>query len=136
MAQLLRIRLQCGRPEFDPWVGKIPWRREGLPTPVFWPREFHGLCSPWGYKESDTTERLSHKNKNRKRTRVIIAPVLQIAYMNDVVQGIFPSYNRVLGPYKILLLLTTITSIFKFYIRKCKQRFRALRRDLTWRGRT
>ena len=27
----------------DPWVGKIPWRRERLPTPVFWPREFHGL---------------------------------------------------------------------------------------------
>ena len=37
-------------------VGKIPWRRERLPTPVFWPREFHGLYSPWGYKESDTTE--------------------------------------------------------------------------------
>ena len=31
------------RPRFDPWVGKIPWRRERLPTPVFWPREFHGL---------------------------------------------------------------------------------------------
>ena len=25
------------------WVGKIPWRRERLPTPVFWPGEFHGL---------------------------------------------------------------------------------------------
>ena len=32
---------------------------EKLPTPVFWPGEFHGLCSPWGSKESDTTERLS-----------------------------------------------------------------------------
>ena len=30
----LRIRLDCGRPGFDPWVGKIPWRRERLPTPV------------------------------------------------------------------------------------------------------
>ena len=37
-----RIRLQCGRPGFDSWVGKIPWRRERLPTPVFWPGEFHG----------------------------------------------------------------------------------------------
>jgi len=27
--------------------------------PVFWPGEFHGLYSPWGRKESDTTERLS-----------------------------------------------------------------------------
>ena len=42
----------------DPWVGKIPWGRESLPTPVFWPREFHGLYSPWGHKELDTTERL------------------------------------------------------------------------------
>ena len=25
------------RPGFDPWVGKIPWRREQLPIPVFWP---------------------------------------------------------------------------------------------------
>ena len=44
---------------FDPWVGKIPWRRERLPTPVFSPGEFHGLYSPWGRKESDTTEQLS-----------------------------------------------------------------------------
>jgi len=38
-----RILLQCKRPGFDPWVGQIPWRRERLPTPVFWPGEFHGL---------------------------------------------------------------------------------------------
>ena len=45
--------------QIDPWVGKILWRRERLPTPVFWLGEFHGLNSPWGCKESDTTERLS-----------------------------------------------------------------------------
>ena len=56
------ICLQCGRPGFDPWVGTIPWRRERLPTPVFWPREFHGLYSPSGRKESDTTEWLSLSN--------------------------------------------------------------------------
>ena len=55
-----RIRLQCRRPGLDPWVGKIPWRRERLPTLAFWPGEFHGLYGPWGRKESDTTERLSH----------------------------------------------------------------------------
>ena len=33
--------LQCGRPGFDPWVGKILWRRDWL-TSVFWPGEFHG----------------------------------------------------------------------------------------------
>ena len=59
MARSKVIHLQCGRPGFNPWVGKIPWRRERLPTPVFWPREFHGLYSPWGSKESDTTEQFS-----------------------------------------------------------------------------
>ena len=44
-------------PGFDPWVGKIPWRKESLLTPIFWPGEFH---SPWGHKESDMTERLWH----------------------------------------------------------------------------
>ena len=44
-------------PGLIPGVGKIPWRRERLPTSVFWPGEFHGLCSPWGHKELDMTER-------------------------------------------------------------------------------
>ena len=44
---------------FDPWVGVIRWRRERLPTPVFWPGEFHGLYSPPGRQESDRTQRLS-----------------------------------------------------------------------------
>ena len=37
----------------------MAWRRERLPSPVFWPGEFHGLYSPWVCKQSDTTERLS-----------------------------------------------------------------------------
>ena len=45
----------------ETWVLSLgledPWRRERLPTPVFWPGEFHGLYSPW--KESDTVEWLS-----------------------------------------------------------------------------
>ena len=42
-----RIHLQYRRPGFHPWFGKIPCRRERLPTPVFWPGEFYGLYSPW-----------------------------------------------------------------------------------------
>ena len=38
-------RLQCRRLGFGPWVRKIPWRREWLPTPVFLPGEFHGQRS-------------------------------------------------------------------------------------------
>ena len=33
----------------DPWVGKIPWRKAWLPTPVFFPGEFHGQKSLTGY---------------------------------------------------------------------------------------
>ena len=51
-----KICPQCRRPGFDPWIGKIPWRREKLPTPVFWPGEFRGPYSPWGRKELDTPE--------------------------------------------------------------------------------
>ena len=54
-----RIHLQCGKPGFDPWVGKVPWRRERLPTSVFWPGEFHGLYGPWGHKELDMTGQLA-----------------------------------------------------------------------------
>ena len=57
------ICLECGRPRFDPWVRKIPWRRKWQPTPVFLPGEPHGGrslvgYSLWGLKESDTIERL------------------------------------------------------------------------------
>ena len=46
---------------FSLWIGKIPWRREWLPTPVFLPGEFHGQRSlagynPRGHKELDMTE--------------------------------------------------------------------------------
>ena len=49
---------------FNPWVGKIPWRRARQLTPVFLPGEFNGQrsladYSPWGCKESDVTEWLS-----------------------------------------------------------------------------
>ena len=46
-----------GRLRFDPWVGKIPWRRKCQSTLVFLcPTEFHGYRSPWGHKESEKTE--------------------------------------------------------------------------------
>ena len=54
----------CRRPRFDPWVRKIPWRRKWQPTPIFLPGEFCGQrslvgYSPWGCKQSDTTEWLT-----------------------------------------------------------------------------
>ena len=61
-----RICQQCGRFGYDPWIGMILWRREWQPTPIFLPGESHGQrsslvgYSPWGRKESDTTEWLKH----------------------------------------------------------------------------
>ena len=65
--QWLRIHLQCRRcrrHRFDPWVGKIPWRRKWQPTPVFLPGKFPGQrslvgYSSWGHTEPDTTEQLN-----------------------------------------------------------------------------
>ena len=102
---LLKINKECKRPRFNSWVGKISWRRDRQPTPVFlgfpgssdskesacnagdlgsvpglgrFPGGGHGnplQCSclenphgqrslagysPWGHKESDTTEQLTH----------------------------------------------------------------------------
>ena len=53
--------LQCRKPGFDPWVRKMPWRREWLPTPVLLPGESHGQrnlagYSPWVHKESNMIE--------------------------------------------------------------------------------
>ena len=65
VAQMESICLQCRRPTFSLWVGKILWRREWQPTPVFLlgeldgQRSLEGLHSPWGCKELDTTERLN-----------------------------------------------------------------------------
>ena len=53
----------------DTWVQSLGWEdpleRERLPTPVFWPGEFHGLC-PWGLKELGTTKRFSKTKINNK----------------------------------------------------------------------
>ena len=56
---------QCRRHGFNPWVGKIPWRRACQPTPVFLPGESHGQRrvvghSPWCHKELDMTEAIEH----------------------------------------------------------------------------
>ena len=62
----------------DPWVGKIPWRRAWQPTLVFLPGDSHGQrslagYSPWGGKESDTTEEteesdMTEENEHKQST--------------------------------------------------------------------
>ena len=65
MAQTVKNLPACRRPRFDPWVRKIPCRRNWQSTPVFLLGEFHGQrslvgYSPWGCRELDMTEWLTH----------------------------------------------------------------------------
>ena len=61
VAQVVENLLKGGRPGFDPWVGKIPWRRAWQPTPVFllgefpWTEVLSGLKS-MGSQRADMTE--------------------------------------------------------------------------------
>ena len=62
---LANARASCRRHGIDPRVRKIAWRRKWQPPSVFLPVKFHGQrslagYSPWGCKESDTSERLRH----------------------------------------------------------------------------
>ena len=68
MAQRLKRLPSMPETRFNPWVGKIPWRRKWQSTPVFLPGESHGQRrlvghSPRGHRELDTTERL-HLHQN------------------------------------------------------------------------
>ena len=77
---------RCKRHRFDPWVGKIPWRREWLPTAVSMPGESHGRrslvgYSPWGCKGSDTTEH-THTHTHTK-TRMTIERTGRVTRPSD-----------------------------------------------------
>ena len=96
---------QCRRSKrqgFNPWVGKIPWRRKWQPTPVLLPGESHGQrslagYSPQGLKELDTTEVTDlslHFSQNQviaysEQQPVSLFPnlLLILAYFISVVQG-------------------------------------------------
>ena len=68
VAQTVKNLPACRRPGLDTWVGKIPWRKEWLPTPIFLPGEFHVQRSlagyrPWGCKQSNTNEQLTPRKR-------------------------------------------------------------------------
>ena len=61
---------QCRRCGFDPWVGKIPWKRKWQATPVFLPGKSHGQRSlvgyrPWGRKRVRHTKQLNNDNNDK-----------------------------------------------------------------------
>ena len=94
------IFLQCGTPEFNPWVGKTPWRRERLPTPVFWPGEFYILFH--GVKRSRTwlSDLLLEKYKSKiwwgttsYRSEQPSSKILQTKIAGESVEKREPSYT-------------------------------------------
>ena len=84
--------LQCRRPGFNPLAGKIPWRREWQLTPVFWPGEFHGLYSPWGHKELDTTEWLSFSFSREEESWFLVSASFPSVNTPNTVDFKLPSY--------------------------------------------
>ena len=61
------------RCRFDPWVGKIPWKRKYQLAPIFFPRKFQGQrnlvgYSQWGHKDLDPTEQLSSRTHTHTHT--------------------------------------------------------------------
>ena len=67
VVQMVKDLSAIGRPGFDLWAGKIPWRRVWQPTPVFLPGESQGQRSSVGYSpenhtELHTTEVTQHNN--------------------------------------------------------------------------
>ena len=90
----MSVCLKYGGPGFDPWVGKIRWSRKWQPTSAFLSGKFHGQrslvsYSPWGCKESGTTEHASIPHYNRA---------------NDLSVSFFILLSNALGAEELMLL--------------------------------
>ena len=103
----LSFCLHCGRPGFDPWVGKIPWWRQWHPTPVFLPGKSHGWrslvgYSPWGCKASDMTEQLHFTSLQRTFWTFLVAKWMGIhlpmqgTWVRSLVQEDPPGSRKIL----------------------------------------
>ena len=90
---------RCRRLGFDPWFGKIPWRRAWLPTPAFLPGKPHGKrslksCSSRGCKEWDMTHWLNNNNKQTASIRKL--EWANVWHKNTYIRGtqrIFRAWN-------------------------------------------
>ena len=93
---------------FDPWVGKILWRRKWQLTPVLLPGKSHGRSlvgySPWGRKESDTTEQLD-------LTSLHLVPKPSILPLVSLEDGFCPSGRPGVLTYCIHSFLQVMTLI-------------------------
>ena len=92
----------------ETWVRSLGWEdpleKGKATTSVFWPGEFHGLYSPWGRKESDTTEKLSLHYYQIS----IAAPKMVASFYNDssgyFVSSVFFSLEFCFFIFKIIVI--------------------------------
>ena len=102
--------LQCRRPRFNPWVGKIPWRRKWPPTPVFLPGESQGQRSLAGHDWDNTFNTLWY-DQTRQSSRLCFEDYLAIwGSIPDVRSNEEVSINQ-----SMVLVLTTYLSTGKNY---------------------
>ena len=78
---------QFRRRNFDPWVGKIPCRRQRQLTPAFFPGESHGQrslmgCSPWGRKRVEH-DAVTNNNRSMSYTLNLIGFHMKEEYVPE-----------------------------------------------------
>ena len=92
---------RCRRLRFDPWVGKIPWRRAWQPTPVFLPGKSHGQrslagYSPWGCKRVGHGLATKQQHALLKRGCYVLYSAKDATHMASVMPyRLFDVVNRV-----------------------------------------
>ena len=96
-----KVCQQCRRPEFDPQAAKIPWGREWLPAPVFWPGEFHGLYSPWVAKSWTPLS-----NFQKQITRDLQGAPLSLSCILNHLSLVWPKNKWDVGSWKISIFCT------------------------------
>ena len=75
------VCLKCGRPKFNPRVGKIPWRRKWQPTPVLLPGKAHGWRSLVGY--SSWGRRVGH-DRATSLPSLLPPSIISWLYIKDI----------------------------------------------------
>ena len=92
-------RRSLKRPGFDPWVGKIPWKRAWQSIPVFLPGEFHGQEDPCGLQsrvtESDSTQQACIlKTAELNESALVYVMIKPTFPFPTQLQSLFSSRNR------------------------------------------
>ena len=91
---------RCKRYGFNPWVGKIPWRRAWQHTLVFLLGESHGqrslvgYYSPWGRKESDTIEWLTQARSSLWHLEALHKIIMSLSFKPVCWVGSSATYSR------------------------------------------